>query len=124
MPFNNPIPKRKRDEQDSGGVQSYVQMEKVIQIAIVLPVAVLIGWLGGAWLANRFHQPWMTLAGFVLGSVAGLSSAIRLAVMFVGPQAQDTVGEGGRGTDQNGAGRNPTGAIVEEKGHDVRNRPR
>jgi len=84
MPFNNPIPKRKPAEQDSGGIQSYMQMEKVVQIAIVLPVAVLLGWGGGAWLANRFHQPWMTLVGFVLGSVAGISSAIRMAIAFGG----------------------------------------
>ena len=44
MPFNNPIPDRKPREQGSGGVQSYIQMEKVVQIAIVLPVAVLLGW--------------------------------------------------------------------------------
>lgn len=94
MPFNNPIPERKPNEPRSGGIQSYVQMEKVVQIAIVLPVAVLLGWGGGGWLANHFHQPWMTLAGFVLGSVAGMSAAIRMAIMFVGPQTEDKNGKG------------------------------
>jgi F0F1-type ATP synthase assembly protein I len=84
MPFNNPIPERKPREQKSGAVQSYIQTEKVVQIAIVLPVAVLLGWGGGAWLANHFQQPWMTLAGFVLGSVAGISAAIRMAIAFGG----------------------------------------
>jgi len=84
MAFTRPNPNQKPRSESGGGVQSYVQMEKVVQIAIVLPVAVLIGWLGGAWLANRFHQPWMTLAGFVLGSVAGISAAIRMAIAFGG----------------------------------------
>jgi F0F1-type ATP synthase assembly protein I len=99
MPFNSPIPKRKPDEQDSGGVQSYVQTEKVVQIAIVLPVAVLIGWLGGAWLANHFHQPWMTLVGFILGSVAGISAAIRMAIAFGGGPDKGGNGAGKPGSE-------------------------
>ncbi len=54
-----------------------------MQIALVLPCAVLIGWGGGAWLDMHFHQSWITVAGIVLGSIAGMMSAIRMALAAV-----------------------------------------
>lgn len=83
MTYHNPIPERK----DGGGLadvaKTYVQVEKVAQIAIVLPCAVLIGWLGGAWLDSHLHQSWIAVVGFVLGCAAGLSAAIRMAMTLV-----------------------------------------
>lgn len=83
MAYNNPIPERK----DGGGLagfgKTYVQVEKIAQIAIVLPCAVLIGWLGGAWLDLHLHQSWITVVGFVLGCAAGMSAAIRMAMALV-----------------------------------------
>lgn len=87
MPFHNPIPGRENNDKLSkgmrSGLQSVVQVEKISQIAFILPVAVLIGWLGGAWLDQHFHQSWMTLTGFILGSIAGMTSAIKLALSMV-----------------------------------------
>jgi ATP synthase protein I len=84
------------------GVQGLVQAEKVVQIALVLPSAVLIGWLGGAWLAGRLHHPWITLAGFMLGSVAGMISAIRMAIRYgASPKAAKN--------DENGTGEGNSG---------------
>jgi F0F1-type ATP synthase assembly protein I len=57
-----------------------IEAEKLVQIAFVLPAAVLIGWLGGAWLDSRLHQSWIALAGFILGSISGMVSAIRMAM--------------------------------------------
>ena len=80
------------DDSSSGGkkrsglgeaVGTYVQVEKIAQIALVLPCAVLIGWLGGTWLDHRFHQTWMTLTGFILGCIAGFTSSIRMAMALV-----------------------------------------
>jgi ATP synthase protein I len=84
MPFHRAIPETKqRDKSGSGlgsGFGAYVQAEKLVQIALVLPCAVLIGWGGGAWLDMHFHHAWLTLAGIALGSVAGMMSAIRMAM--------------------------------------------
>jgi F0F1-type ATP synthase assembly protein I len=64
-----------------------------MQIALVLPCAVLIGWGGGAWLDMRLHQSWITLVGIALGSIAGMVSAIRLALAAVGdPKAGNNSG--------------------------------
>ncbi len=68
--------------------KTYIQVEKIAQIGLVLPCAVLIGWLGGTWLDNHFHQSWMTLTGFLLGSVAGMTSAIRMAMAMVSGPAK------------------------------------
>jgi F0F1-type ATP synthase assembly protein I len=79
-----------------------VQAEKVVQIALVLPSAVLIGWLGGAWLAGRLHHPWITLVGFTLGSVAGMVSAIRMAMSYgANPKLE---GKDENGTDKGSPG--------------------
>jgi F0F1-type ATP synthase assembly protein I len=105
MPFNRPIPDRKPGDKTSMGVQGLVQAEKVVQIALVLPSAVLIGWLGGAWLAGRLHQPWITLAGFILGSIAGMVSAIRMAISYgANPKTENT---NGNGTDKENPGGQP-----------------
>ncbi len=83
MAYNNPIPERKEPAGLTGVAKTYVQVEKIAQIAIVLPCAVLIGWLGGAWLDHRLHQSWITIVGFVLGCAAGMSAAIKMAMALV-----------------------------------------
>jgi F0F1-type ATP synthase assembly protein I len=83
MPSDNPTPERKTRGGLAEAAKTYVQVEKVAQIAFVLPCAVLIGWLGGVWLDNHFHQSWMTITGFLLGCVAGMTTAIRMAMALV-----------------------------------------
>ena len=68
--------------------KSYIQVEKVAQIGLVLPCAGLIGWLGGAWLDGHFHPHWMTITGFLLGCVAGMTTAIRMAMQLVADPAK------------------------------------
>jgi len=84
MPFNNPIPEDKLPpkpgKQSSSGLQSLVQAERLMQIAIVLPCALLIGWGAGWWVDNRFHTHWASIAGLLLGIAAGMVSAVRMAL--------------------------------------------
>lgn len=91
MPYQNPTPERRARGKESSGLQSLVQVEKITQIAVILPCAVCIGWLGGAWLDGYFHQKWMTLVGFVLGCVAGMTSAIKLAISLVNEPRKKSV---------------------------------
>jgi F0F1-type ATP synthase assembly protein I len=98
MPFNRPIPESKRPAKAINGLSALVEAEKLIQIALVLPAAVLIGWLGGAWLDNRLHQSWIALVGFILGSIAGISSAIKMAMTSAaGPKTENKNGKGSPG---------------------------
>lgn len=100
MPYDNPTPERKTRGGLGEAVKTYVQVEKVGQIALVLPSAVLIGWLGGAWLDGHFHQSWMTITGFLLGCVAGMTSAIRMAMTLVAEPKKNA----GQGSDSLGPG--------------------
>lgn len=83
MPYNNPIPERKKSGGLADAMKTYVQVEKIAQIAFVLPSAVLIGWLGGVWLDAKLHQSWMTMTGFILGCIAGFTTTIRMAMDLV-----------------------------------------
>ncbi|HUA96730.1 MAG TPA: AtpZ/AtpI family protein [Terracidiphilus sp.] len=107
MPYHRPIPDPNPRGRTSAVTAAWVQAEKYIQIALVLPSGAFIGWLLGAWLGGRFHQPWIVMVGLVVGIVAGLSAAIRMAIAFTagpqsnGPQPDDaakmpTGGEGPR----------------------------
>jgi F0F1-type ATP synthase assembly protein I len=83
MPFNNPPPDsgaEKKTSRQSAGIASLVQAERLMQIAFLLPCAMLIGWGAGWWVDNHFHTEWATIAGLVLGLVAGMVSVIRMAL--------------------------------------------
>jgi ATP synthase protein I len=61
-------------------LETVVKAERLTQIAFILPAALLIGWGGGALLDKWLHQDWIYIVGLVLGAVAGMVEAIRLAI--------------------------------------------
>jgi ATP synthase protein I len=88
MAFNPPNPnsEQRRKEpgrdsgQDTGGLASLVQAEKLMQIAFVLPCAALIGWGLGWWIDHHFGTHWATIGGLVFGLISGMVSVIRMAL--------------------------------------------
>jgi ATP synthase protein I len=100
MPFHSPIPDSNRGRKSSGILDAIVQAEKMIQVALILPCAAFIGWLGGAWLDSRLHQKWIGLAGIVFGGVSGLVYVIRLALAAAnrGDGSEDPKAGGSAGT--------------------------
>jgi F0F1-type ATP synthase assembly protein I len=80
MAYINPVPENKTQGKAAGGFQSLVQAEKLMQIAFVLPSAMIIGWLAGGWGDAKLHQSWMTIVGVILGCISGLYYVIRLAM--------------------------------------------
>jgi uncharacterized membrane protein YfcA len=112
MPYNRPIPDPKRDlrpdskqsGKDPGLLSAWIQAEKLMQIALVLPCAAFIGWLIGAWLDHRLHQSWIAIAGIVFGGVSGLVYSIRVALAVnKDPKMQDD-DTPGPGKDNGGSG--------------------
>jgi F0F1-type ATP synthase assembly protein I len=80
MPFHRAIPQSKPPAKSSGGLATYVQAEKLLHLAFVLPASVAIWGLVG-WEADKhLHQQWMMIAGVIFGSVAGLAYMIRMAL--------------------------------------------
>ena len=80
MAFNNPIPDPTPRRKSPGGLDTLVQAEKLMQIAILLPSAAFIGWLLGAWADKALHQTWISLAGIVFGGISGLVYVVRLVI--------------------------------------------
>ena len=100
MPFNRPIPDSKPRSKTSSGIETLVQAEKLMQIAILLPSAAFIGWLAGAWLDSRLHQSWIGIAGIVFGGIYGLVYVVRL-VMASGGDSKPNSGNGtGKGSSE------------------------
>jgi ATP synthase protein I len=66
-----------------GPLGDLVKAESMIQLAIALPAGCLIGWLIGAWLDKHFHQGWISIAGIVLGAVAGFIQIFTTASRFL-----------------------------------------
>ncbi|MGC2638455.1 MAG: AtpZ/AtpI family protein [Acidobacteriaceae bacterium] len=62
----------------SGAMGGLVQAERLFQIAIILPVSVVVGWAIGAGLDKWLHQHWIYLPGLILGCVAGFIEVFRL----------------------------------------------
>jgi len=96
MPFHNPISNYERGQQpdprsgsgsgsgsgrkQSGGMKSLVQAEKLLQIAFILPCAMVVGWAMGWGVDHLLHSHWATFAGLVLGIISGMVTVIRMAM--------------------------------------------
>ncbi len=96
MAYNRPIPDQK-PRKSSSGIETLVQAEKLMQIAILLPSAAFIGWLAGAWLDNRLHQSWIGIAGIVFGGISGLVYVVRLVMASGSGSGNDTKSGNGTG---------------------------
>ncbi len=61
-------------------MSAWIQAEKLMQVALVLPCATFIGWAIGAGLDRWLHQSWIALVGIVFGGASGLVYVVRLAL--------------------------------------------
>ena len=71
-----PQSSRKQPAQE-GMLGSLVQVEKLMQLGLVIPSSTLIGWLIGAGLDHLLHQKWIYLVGLLVGAVAGFVQLFR-----------------------------------------------
>ncbi|HTZ59786.1 MAG TPA: AtpZ/AtpI family protein [Acidobacteriaceae bacterium] len=60
--------------------QSLVRVESLIQLGLLLPACVVIGWAIGLALDHWLNQHWMNVAGLILGAIAGFVQTIRIVL--------------------------------------------
>jgi len=71
------------DEEKKRALREVVRAESMIQVAIALPAACVIGWLVGAWLDKHFHQHWIGIVGIVLGAIGGFMQIVMTASRYL-----------------------------------------
>jgi ATP synthase protein I len=64
----------------SGAMKSLVQVESLIQLALMIPIATMIGWLIGTGLDKWLHQHWIYIPGLLLGAAAGFVQIFRVVL--------------------------------------------
>jgi ATP synthase protein I len=78
---DNPVPQAKnssgRKSQD-GALASLVRAQSLIQLALLLPAATMIGWAIGVGLDHRLKQHWIYIAGLLVGAAAGFVQIFRV----------------------------------------------
>jgi F0F1-type ATP synthase assembly protein I len=68
-----------QDNKKTGPLNDLVKAESMIQLALVLPAACILGGLGGEWLDKHFHQNWIAVTGILLGAAAGFTQIYKTA---------------------------------------------
>ncbi len=92
---------------NQGSMQALVKAEKLTQLAFVLPVSALVGWVLGGLIDRFTHQHWFFLVGLVLGVIAGFIQLFRMVsspgfLSATAPDPEtDTSGTGELGFDEN-----------------------
>jgi F0F1-type ATP synthase assembly protein I len=61
-------------------VASLVRVQSLLQLALLLPAATMIGWAIGLALDHWLKQHWIYIAGLVLGAVAGFVQIFRVVL--------------------------------------------
>ena len=73
-----PTPDKPQDGRKTA-LRELMQAETMMQIALILPLATIIGWALGEFLDHKLHQSWIAILGLGLGIAAGFIQVIRIA---------------------------------------------
>jgi ATP synthase protein I len=63
-----------------GGLNSLARLENLIQLGLLLPACVVIGWAIGLALDRWLDKHWMNVAGLILGAIVGFAQTVRVAL--------------------------------------------
>ena len=79
MPLNPP----ETDPPKAGSLRSLAKVENLIQLGLLLPACVVIGWAAGLALDHWLNQNWMNVAGLIAGAIVGFVQSIRVALSYM-----------------------------------------
>jgi ATP synthase protein I len=81
MPPDQPDrPSPAKSSSKDGALQSLVRIESLIQLALLLPAAVVVGWALGLVLDRWLHQHWINILGLIAGAVAAFVQIFRVVL--------------------------------------------
>lgn len=70
----------KQTKRGNDTVKSLVQVESMVQLALMLPVGTLVGWGMGRLLDHWLHQHWIYIVGLLVGAAAGFVEIFRVVL--------------------------------------------
>jgi ATP synthase protein I len=75
--MNNPgqAPREK-----DNAIHSLVRAESLLQLGLLLPASVVVGWAIGLALDRWLNQHWINIAGLIFGAIAGFIQTIRIVL--------------------------------------------
>ena len=59
--------------------KSWVEAEKLVQLGVMLPLALIVGYFVGSFLDDKFHTTWIKIVGLFIGIAAGFVQLVRVA---------------------------------------------
>jgi ATP synthase protein I len=78
--MSDPPERPAKSSSKDGAMHSLVRVESLIQLGLLLPACVVIGWAIGLALDRWLNQHWMNVAGLILGAIAGFVQTIRIVL--------------------------------------------
>ena len=78
--MSDPPDKPAKPPSKDAALHSLVRVESLVQLGLLLPACVVIGWAIGLALDRWLHQHWMNVAGLILGAIAGFVQTIRIVL--------------------------------------------
>jgi len=63
-----------------GALKSLSGVQSLIQLGLLLPACVVIGWAVGLALDHWLNQHWMNIVGLIAGAIAGFIQTVRVAM--------------------------------------------
>jgi ATP synthase protein I len=78
--MSDPPEKPEKPAPKDAALHSLVRVESLIQLGLLLPACVVIGWAIGLALDRWLNLHWMNVAGLILGAIAGFVQTIRIVL--------------------------------------------
>jgi ATP synthase protein I len=80
MPSDPPEKESTESSSKDGALQSLVRVESLIQLGLLLPACLVIGWALGLALDHWLHLHWINVVGLIAGAIAGFVQTIRIVL--------------------------------------------
>ena len=75
----DPSPPSKSSSKD-GTLHSLVRLNSLLQLGLLLPACVVIGWAIGLALDHWLKLHWINVVGLIAGAIAGFVQTVRVAM--------------------------------------------